>query len=118
LLRYALQAAAIAADLHVLADGDQAYKYLDDVARGKANCPVLFILDLNLPKKSGCDVLQHLRKTDVCKDVPVVVFSSSSAEQDRRAAVSLGADQYITKPADLEEFLKVGELLKPFIQRR
>jgi two-component system, chemotaxis family, response regulator Rcp1 len=116
LLRYALEAAEIVAELHVLTDGDQAYKYIEEVLIGKAKCPVLFILDLNLPKKSGHDVLQRLRETKVCKTVPVVVFSSSAAEQDKLMSVSLGASKYITKPSDLEEFLRVGQLLKPFIE--
>ena len=117
LLRYALDAASISAKLLVLSDGDEAFKYLEDIFHGKAACPVLFILDINLPKKSGRDVLRRLRETRLCSGVPVVVFSSSAAEQDKQAAASLGANQYITKPSNLEDFLKVGELLKPFIER-
>jgi DNA-binding response OmpR family regulator len=117
LLRYALETAAISAELRILTDGDQAFKYIEDVVGGKVTCPVLFVLDLNLPKRSGRDVLQRLREARVCKGVPVVVFSSSDAEQDKQAAVSLGAARYITKPSNFEDFLKVGELLKPFIER-
>lgn len=118
LLRYALEAAAITAELYVLADGDQACRYLEDIIAGKAQCPTLFILDFNLPKKSGREVLQRLRENRVCRGVPVVVFSSSAAEQDKQAAASLGANRYITKPSNLDEFLKVGELLRPFIEQR
>jgi DNA-binding response OmpR family regulator len=56
--------------------------------------------------------------SDVCRHVPVLVFSSSSAEQDKRLAVHFGADRYVTKPLELEGLFDVGEIIKSLIQKR
>ena len=106
---------AVHCRLSVLADGELAFTYLDQVDAGAADCPSLFILDLNLPKRPGTDVLTRIRRSPVCKDVPVVVLSSSATVKDKEEARLLGANSYITKPSDLDAFLNIGELLKPYL---
>jgi DNA-binding response OmpR family regulator len=115
LIRFALMKSEIHCRLSVLADGEQAFKYLDEVDAGTAECPSLFVLDLNLPKRPGTDVLARIRRSPFCKDVPVVVLSSSAATNHKEEARLLGASTYITKPSDLDAFLNIGELLKPFL---
>jgi CheY-like chemotaxis protein len=117
LIRFALRASGVDAQLRVFADGDEAFRFLDEVERGSAECPTLFVLDLNLPKRSGRHVLARIRKSSACKDAAVVVLSSSAAEQDKREAARLGANRYITKPIDLDEYLRIGDTLKAMLQR-
>lgn len=116
LLRYALTGASIDADIQVLGDGDEAFKFLDQVEAGVAACPQLFVVDLNLPKKSGRLVLQRIRQSAVCHEVPIVVLSSSTADQDKEDSLRQGANRYITKPLDLDEYLLVGQILSPFLK--
>ena len=116
LLRYALAGAHVETALWVLSDGDQALKFVDAVDAGIVNCPRLFVLDLNLPKRSGGNVLQRVRQSPVCQDVPVVVLSSSAADRDKQESRRLGANQYITKPSELDGYLEIGELLGTYLK--
>jgi DNA-binding response OmpR family regulator len=99
-------------ELIVVSDGEEA---LDFVARqGKyVSAPAidLVILDLNLPKSDGGDVLRSIRENSRLAGVPVVVLTSSDSPRDRAAAERLGANSYITKPTDLDEFLALGSRL-------
>ena len=71
-------------------------------------------LDLNLPKKSGFEVLEELKNSPDLKRIPVVILTSSNAEQDVLSTYSLHANCYITKPVDLEQFLKIISLIEQF----
>ena len=98
--------------VHV-SDGQEAIEYL----RGDSNFgdrtrfpfPSLLLLDLKMPKVDGFDVLNWLRGHADCKELPVVVLSSSSREDDIQRARSLGADDYRVKPADFEELLVLAQ---------
>ena len=98
----------------VVSDGAEALDYL--CRRGRyvdAWRPDLILLDLNLHKKGGLEVLAEIKANEELKQIPVVVFSSSSAPQDINRAYALNASCYITKPADLTElFDAVGQLAK------
>jgi CheY-like chemotaxis protein len=98
----------------VARDGVEALDYL--FRRGPfatAPCPDLILLDLNLPKKNGRDVLAAIKADANLLRIPVVVFSSSSAPQDVASAYQLHANCYVTKPTDLEElFLAIGWIAK------
>ena len=98
----------------VVFDGVEALDYL--YRRGShadAWRPELILLDLNLPKKGGLEVLAEINADKELRQIPVVVFTSSSAPQDISRAYALNANSYITKPADLNElFNVVGELEK------
>ena len=95
-------------------DGVEALDYLHRRGRhADAWRPELILLDLNLPKKGGLEVLAEINADKELRQIPVVVFTSSSAPQDISRAYALNANSYITKPADLNElFNMVGELEK------
>ena len=77
-----------------------------------ALCPDVLLLDLNLPKASGHQVLEKLRAQSKCIDTPVIVVTSSDAPQDREKAARLGAAYYFRKPTDFEEFMMLGAVIK------
>ncbi len=101
-------------EIAVAFDGVEALDYL--FRRGRyadAWRPELILLDLNLPKKGGIEVLAEINADKELRQIPVVVLTSSSAPQDINRAYALNANRYITKPADLSElFSVVGELEK------
>ena len=117
LLREALSMQQQAFELTVLTDGEQAINYIDatdDPASAEAT-PDLIVLDLNLPKNDGSDVLKRIREKPELRQIPVVVLSSSDSSRDRQFAEQLGASSYITKPSDLDGFLSLGKVLLDFI---
>ena len=115
LIRYALEGASVDRCLRIFSDGDQAIQFVNELDQGRGICPAVFVLDLNLPRVAGREVLRRIRKSPRCGKTPVMVFSSSGAEADREDAVRLGADRYVVKPSDLDEFLQIGELVKEVI---
>lgn len=76
------------------------------------DCPNLVILDLNLPKKTGRDVLARLRKSPQCAKLPVIIFSSSDDPRDKQEAARLGADDYVVKSSNLEKLMEIGAAVK------
>ncbi|MBC8166781.1 MAG: response regulator [Bryobacteraceae bacterium] len=117
LLREALGADADSQiELMVVQDGEEALDFVNK--RGKYASvpnPDLIVLDLNLPKSDGTDVLKSIRESDEFHDIPVVILTSSDSPRDRAAAEELGADGYITKPSDLDAFLLLGDRLRAFV---
>ncbi len=92
-------------------DGDAALAYLDAVVQGVRPPLRLVLLDLRLPRVDGIDVLRHIKDTPALREVPVVVFTTSSAERDIRAAYASYANSYLVKPDDLRDLRAVlGEL--------
>ena len=99
-------------------DGEEAIHFIRSLDREPlVECPDLVIIDLNLPRKSGREVLETMRRSERCHDVPVVIFSSSDAQQDLADAARLGASRYIRKPSRLEDFLRLGAIFKEIIRR-
>jgi chemotaxis family two-component system response regulator Rcp1 len=98
--------------LFVARDGDEAIKLLEQIDNSVVPCPELVILDINLPKKTGFEVLRSIRASVKCAKVPVAVLTSSNALRDRQQAARLGATVYLVKPNDLTEFLRIGGKLK------
>ena len=112
LVREAIALEELPFDVYTVTDGQQAIDFIQQAeADPNAPCPQFVLLDLNLPKRDGFEVLRRLRNSEKCKDVPVVVITSSDAPNDRRQAAELGA-QYFRKPPSYEEFLKLGGVLK------
>lgn len=94
-------------DVAVVRDGVAALEYLlGDSASGEppAKLPDLVLLDLKMPKLGGLEVLQRLRSHERTRDLPVVVFTSSSEERDLRSSYDMGANAYVRKPVDFAEF--------------
>ena len=100
------------ADLIVASDGEAALDFVGHKGSfSETHKPHLIVLDLNLPKSDGNDVLRAIRDSGEYADVPVVVLTSSDSPRDRQSAEELGADCYFTKPSDLEAFFGLGERL-------
>ncbi len=116
LLREALGVEADAdIELLVAHDGEEAMDYV--YRRGRFATlpkPDLIVLDLNLPKSDGSDILRAIRESSDLRMVPVVILTSSDSPRDRAAAERLGADGYITKPSDLDAFLSLGSTLRAY----
>jgi two-component system response regulator len=109
LTRLAFDEAKIANQLAVVGDGAEALDYL--FARGRfadrdpADLPSLVLLDLNLPKIDGREVLQAIRGNDATRALPVVVLTTSTEPFDVEATYALGVNSYIQKPVDFEQFV-------------
>jgi CheY-like chemotaxis protein len=112
LIEEALNEYRVTAELVVLGDGEKAIRFIDEFDATTASYPKLVVLDLNLPKRNGKDVLRHIRQSVEWNHVPVVILTSSNAPTDREEAVRLGANQYIRKPPQLDDFLNIGAVLK------
>jgi DNA-binding response OmpR family regulator len=100
----------------VVNDGETAVRLIQSLDQeALADCPDLVIIDLSLPRKSGREVLETMRRCKKCRGIPVVILSSSDAVQDKADAARLGASQYIRKPSRLEDFLRLGATFKEII---
>lgn len=102
-------------NLHVVTDGEEAMDFLR--RRGEhqnAPRPDIILLDLNLPKKDGREVLAEIKSDPDLKTIPVVVITSSEAEQDIVKSYNLNANCYVTKPVDLDQFIKVVQSVNEF----
>jgi DNA-binding response OmpR family regulator len=112
LVKEAIAVHGLKVELQVMADGEQAIGFIErlDSDQG-ANSPRLFLLDLNLHKSGGLEVLARLRRSKKCANSPVLVMTSSDAEKDRAESAALGATAYFRKPAGYAAFLKIGEVI-------
>jgi CheY-like chemotaxis protein len=101
--------------LSVVNDGLEAMQYLRrEGTYSEAERPNLILLDLNLPRKSGREVLSEIKSDDNLRAIPVVVMTSSDAPPDIRRAYDLQANCYVTKPADFDAFVTVVRSIEKF----
>ncbi|HEY3116608.1 MAG TPA: response regulator [Chloroflexota bacterium] len=101
--------------LNVVADGVEAMAYLRREGKYTGSPrPDLILLDLNLPRKDGREVLAEIKADDVLRRIPVVVLTTSSAEQDIIASYNLSANCYVTKPVDFTTFVEVVKSIEDF----
>ena len=115
LTREALRDARVRNNLHVAADGVDALAFLRRQGKHAAVAkPDLILLDLNLPKKDGREVLEEVKGDDQLRHIPVVILTTSQAERDIAESYRLRANAYVTKPVDLEQFLKVVQSIEHF----
>lgn len=115
LAREALESGKVRNTLHVVGDGEAAMAFLR--AQGQyvgAPRPDLVLLDLNLPKKDGRQVLAEIKADRSLRAIPVVILSTSKAEEDILKTYDLHANCYITKPIDLHQFIKVVQAIEDF----
>jgi CheY-like chemotaxis protein len=112
LVKKAIEEAGLAFSLEVANDGESAIQMVDRIDAGDAIVPSVLLLDVNVPRKSGNEVLQRLRQSRRCGNIPVVVISSSDSPEDRRRACELGAREYFRKPSSLAEFMQLGALVR------
>jgi two-component system response regulator len=115
LTQEALKESQMDIHLDVVSDGEQAIdflmkrsKYADSIR------PHIILLDLNLPKKNGIEVLKEIKAHDSLKKIPVIVLTTSDADHDISKAYSLHANCYILKPVDFDDFAKVIRLIEVF----
>jgi len=115
LAREALENSKVRNNLHVVGDGEAAMAFLRRHGKyAAAPRPDLVLLDLNLPKKDGREVLAEVKADDVLKRIPVVILTTSKAEEDILKTYNLHANCYITKPIDLNQFIKVVHAIEDF----
>ena len=116
LIREALKAAGLLCRLDTLADGEDAFNLIDRLEGDRTQpFPDLFIIDLNLPRRSGSEVLSRVRSSARGAKSSVIVMSSSDASCDRDMARKLGANHYFRKPADLDEFMQIGGCIRALL---
>jgi len=116
LVREALQEHQVPCELIVISNGERAIQFIEELDGEASACPQLVILDLNLPKKPGREVLKSMRASVPCAHVPIIVLTSSDNQKDRVEAARLGASRYIRKPSRLAEFLSLGGVFKEILE--
>jgi len=103
----------IRAVLHIVQDGEDATRFIDAADTNEsAPTPELVLLDLNLPKRSGTEVLAYLRRSKRSAKAKVLIVTSSNSPLDRAATQQMGIIGHFLKPPQLEEFLRLGEIVE------
>jgi two-component system, chemotaxis family, response regulator Rcp1 len=102
-------------NIEIVRDGIEAVAYLHQIiATPEATFPDLILLDLNLPRKSGCEVLSEIRADERFRHIPVVVLTTSEAKEDIFKSYQIGANAYVSKPLSLDGLLKMVHSLEAF----
>ncbi|MBD2665342.1 two-component response regulator [Richelia sinica FACHB-800] len=115
LTRIALEDSKISVHLNVVEDGVEAMAFLRKQGYySDAPYPDIVLLDLNLPKKDGREVLAEIKNDQKLRRIPVVVLTTSQAEEDITKAYNLAANCYITKPVDFDQFVKIVQSIENF----
>jgi two-component system, chemotaxis family, response regulator Rcp1 len=115
LMREALRDSKVINNLNTVPDGRAAIAYLRQQGKySRAMRPDLILLDLNLPKKDGREVLEEIKNDPDLKSIPVVIVTSSEAEEDIAKSYAEHANCYVTKPVDLERFVTVVKSIEHF----
>ncbi len=115
LTRIALEESKISIHLNVVEDGVEAMAFLRKQEKYvKAAHPDIVLLDLNLPRKDGREVLAEIKGDEKLKRIPVVILTTSQAEEDILKAYNLCANCYITKPVDFDQFVKIVQSIENF----
>jgi CheY-like chemotaxis protein len=116
LMRSALRLEGLDCEFRVSSDGEKAIEFVEALDRGEGGRPPhIALLDLNLPRKGGTRVLESIRRSRQCADIPVIVVTSSDSPGDKSQAYRLGATRYFQKPLNLTEFMKLGPLVRQVV---
>ncbi len=115
LTKEALKEGKLANTLHVVKDGVEAMDFLRKKGKYSGEKrPDLILLDLNLPKKNGHEVLSEIKQDEELKIIPVAILTTSESEADVMKTYKMHANCYITKPVDLNQFIKVVQSIEDF----
>lgn len=115
LIEEALEEGKVFNNVSIAKDGEKAIQFLDKEGDYKESpTPDLIILDINLPRKNGFEVLQYVKESDHLKHIPVIMLTTSSSERDIAKSYDQHANCYITKPVGVEEFLKAVTSIEQF----
>lgn len=107
----AFKKAGLSNEVKRVKDGEAAINYLEDINSTK---PSLMLLDLNLPKKGGREVLSHIKNQPALTKIPIIVLTTSSDKKDIDACYEMGANSYIQKPVDMYGFIDAIKMLKNY----
>ena len=119
LVREALREHKVHHELHVIADGEEALSFIDQLNRdSRLPCPDVLLLDLHLPKHDGNEILRHLRASARCGQTPVVVLTSSEFNCDRPTEENSSILHYFRKPISLGQFMQLGRIVREVISDR
>jgi CheY-like chemotaxis protein len=112
LISEALKRAGLNPSVQLVKDGEAALCAAQMAGRDEVPCPDLFILDLHMPRVDGHEVLRAFRANEYCRHTPVVVLTSLASPSDWQFVESFNQVRMLTKPTDLDEFLRVGMIIK------
>jgi two-component system, chemotaxis family, response regulator Rcp1 len=119
LVRRALDKQGLKHELIVARNGEEALHMLEQAEKGPiADTPEIVLLDLNLPKVHGSQILSHIRRTQAFDGMRVIILTSSDSPSDRELALALGANVYFRKPTDLQSFMELGQVVKQLLATR
>jgi len=114
----ALKEAGVDSQVKWVKDGEELMNYLEPIGASKtrsaAEFPSLILLDLNMPRKDGREVLEEIKKSNTLRKIPVVILTTSKAETDINHAYDLGVNSYIQKPVRFNEFVEVIKVLSHY----
>ena len=114
LLREALAENRIDSEFEVYDDGEEVLRYLASASARPR--PDIFVIDLNLPKITGDEILSSIRQDDFLRDTPALVLTSSDSARDRTRALELGATAYVRKPCTLDEYFAIGKVIERLVR--
>jgi CheY-like chemotaxis protein len=102
----------------VATDGEEAIEFLDWIeATPGIPCPDLVLLDINLPKRMGGEVIHAFKNNNRCGATPVLIVTSSNSPEERRAMEASGAAGHFRKPSDYREYMKLGQIVRDILRR-
>lgn len=111
LTRRAFKKQNIECDIQIANDGEEACRALSDWENGLIEPPNIILLDLKMPRMNGFDVLKVFKKSEISRNIPIIVLTSSNEEKDINMAYEYGANSYLLKPIDYGEFLNLVQII-------
>lgn len=118
LIERALEKSGIGAQVYIANDGQKALRFFEQADTDPAApCPDLILLDINMPRYKGADILRKLRASRRCKHALVLVVTSSDSTRDREEMDALGANGYFRKPSEFSEFMVLGQMVRDLLSR-
>lgn len=112
LIRRVFKSSQIKNELMIIEDGEEALNYLTDCK--KSDLPDLILLDINLPKVNGLEILEYLKKDAIRKAIPVVILTTSSSDKDIQKSYDSHVNSYVIKPLDFRDFIKIVQKIEGF----